>query len=446
MRKFLGFLLVIAMISLVMGCSQTPDSSSNADNTSAEATSSTQTVTETAEIEFWDMAWGPTDVYEPVVKSLVGKFNDAHEGINVTYQIHAWDNYYQDYLTAVTSGMAPDVTNGAFNQSIQYAVMDELIDLGSIADAWKESGFYNTFPAGSFELHQYNGVQVGIPWIQDARMTTYSKSLFEKAGITEMPETWDEFRTVCETILDKTGVTPWAVPGTGVASTHFMIHMLLSAGVGVTDADGNANFNSPEAIKVMEFIGSMFDAGLIAEGSAGYDDPELTSLLAAGEIAMYTHSAPNAIATEDYIDNLGIMPPFTMDAGMTKRGLTWLNPMVAYKQGEHHEESKTFIKWWVENNVDLFTIGRAHFSASSQVNDNKIFSENPLSSQIVDKILPFSTVPTWPTPYLYEAFSQVDGEQYPGRALGEILTGNRDYEGIADKYNDLIAKAIADFS
>lgn len=40
----------------------------------------------------------------------------------------------------------------------------------------------------------------------------YSKDLFEKAGITETPKTWDEFKTVVQKLKDA-GITPIAVGG-----------------------------------------------------------------------------------------------------------------------------------------------------------------------------------------------------------------------------------------
>ncbi len=60
------------------------------------------------------MLFGAADVYEPTVQGLVDQFNSEHPDIHVTVQFHSWDNYYQEYLTSVTSGMAPDVTNGYF--------------------------------------------------------------------------------------------------------------------------------------------------------------------------------------------------------------------------------------------------------------------------------------------------------------------------------------------
>lgn len=434
MRKKLSFLLVGLMLVSMMGCTA-------ADQPTSKAKSG-----EVAEIFFWDMTWGPADLYKAAAGGIVGRFNDEHPGINVSYEMRAWDNYYQDYLTAVTSGSAPDVTNGGFTQSVQYAVMDELIDLDSIVEDWKESGFYDTFPAGSFELHQYEGKQVGIPWIQDPRMIVYNKEIFEQAGITKLPETWDEFYEALVAVKENTGVTPFAMAGIGTHSFQEMVYLLLSAGAGLTDAQGNANFNSPEAIKALEWVGKMCDEGLIAAGSAGYQAQDLDSLFATGQLAVMISAIPRGAMTDEFIDKIGVMPPFTMKAGMEKRGLTFVNPMVAYKQGKYPDASREFIKWYIENSRDLFTKGHAGFSASSAVNDDPFFRENPVYSQILDNVLPYSTVPTWPTPNLYPAFSQIEGELYAGMALAEVLSGGRDFEAIANKYNDMIAQAITDFA
>ena len=65
---------------------------------------------ESVELVFWDMVWGGADAYIPTAEKMVEQFNEEHPDIHVTYQSTAWQNFYQTFLTAVTSGVAPDVT------------------------------------------------------------------------------------------------------------------------------------------------------------------------------------------------------------------------------------------------------------------------------------------------------------------------------------------------
>ena len=127
MKKALALLLALLLCLAAVACSSAPaESSSAAPDASEAAPESSEAAEEepveepaeepsgeVAEIRFWDMAWGPAGVYDVACEELIAEFEKEFPNIDVTYEFHAWDNYYQEYLTAVTSGMAPDVSNGA---------------------------------------------------------------------------------------------------------------------------------------------------------------------------------------------------------------------------------------------------------------------------------------------------------------------------------------------
>lgn len=451
-KKILTFVLSILMLVFAFaGCAKQTQTEAALSSDATQDTSEQQAYTENeatdevAELLFWDMLFGPADVYEPTVQGLIDQFNSEHPDIHVTVQFHSWDNYYQEYLTSVTSGMAPDVTNGYFTISNEYARMGELIDLSDIVDEWKESGLYDEFPAGSIELHQAEGIQAGLPWNIDARMTVYNKDIFEQAGITELPTNWDELKEVCRVIKDKTGVTPYLIAGGCNHNDQITRHMMLSNGCNVTDVDGNAAFDSQGAIEVLRFYGEMMDEGLMAEGSAGYTESDACQLFANGEVAIWTGNTPSSIATPDFIDKIGVMPNFSAKEGGEALGLGYFNSMVAFKQSRYPEACKVFLKWYIEHSLPLFTQGGVTTLPimDSQLKD-PYYQENALLKQIVENVIPTTVPASWPCAEIYPAYAQIEGEGLVGLAMQEVLTGNRDYEQIAQKYNEKIEVAIAD--
>lgn len=454
LKKLLALALSMLMLTLALvGCAaQTtePAKQDPAANTAQTAPAQqtdeqSEPTGEVAELLYWDMLFGAADVYEPTVQGLVDQFNSEHPDIHVTVQFHSWDNYYQEYLTSVTSGMAPDVTNGYFVISNEYARMGELLDLSSIVDEWKESGLYDEFPAGSIELHQAEGIQAGLPWNIDARMTVYNKDIFEQAGITELPTNWNEFKAVCRTIKETTSVTPYVVAGGCNHNDQITRHMMLGNGVNVTDADGNAAFNSAGAIETLQFFGDLMDEGLMAEGSAGYTESDALQLFANGEVAIWSGNTPSSIATPEFIDKIGVMPNFAAKDGGEARGLGFFNPMVAFKQSKYPEACKVFLKWYIEHSLPLFTQGGVTTLPimSSQLQDS-FYQDNALLKQVAEQVIPTTVPAVWPCAEIYPAYAQIEGEGLVGLALQEVLTGNRDYEKIAETYNEKIAAAIAD--
>lgn len=454
LKKLLALALSMLMLALALvGCAaqtteptkQEPAADTAQTAPAQQADEQSETTGEVAELLYWDMLFGAADVYEPTVQGLVDQFNSEHPDIHVTVQFHSWDNYYQEYLTSVTSGMAPDVTNGYFVISNEYARMGELLDLSSIVDEWKESGLYDEFPAGSIELHQAEGIQAGLPWNIDARMTVYNKDIFEQAGITELPTNWDEFKAVCRTIKETTGVTPYVVAGGCNHNDQITRHMMLGNGVNVTDADGNAAFNSAGAIETLQFFGDLMDEGLMAEGSAGYTESDALQLFANGEVAIWSGNTPSSIATPEFIDKIGVMPNFAAKDGGEARGLGFFNPMVAFKQSKYPEACKVFLKWYIEHSLPLFTQGGVTTLPimSSQLQDS-FYQDNALLKQVAEQVIPTTVPAVWPCTEIYPAYAQIEGEGLVGLALQEVLTGNRDYEKIAETYNEKIAAAIAD--
>lgn len=452
-KRVLCLVLSLVVVFSLIGCSQTtekPQANEGTDKagTSVKAETSAKAA-EPVDLLFWEMMWGPSDVWTAGVEKQVAKFNEEHPNINVKVQLLPWDNYYQQFLTAVTTESAPDVSTGAFQQSIQYAAMDKVLDLSSIVDEWKADGTYDDFLKGSIELHQYKGIQAGIPWTCDPRFITYRKDIFEQAGIKKMPTSWDEFLDICRQIKNKTGITPFAIPGGDQNSSTTLMQTMFSNGIGICDANGQSTFSDPKVVESLKFYDTLYKEGLISKGCASYKANDLLTLLQNGKTAMILLGMPGQIYYGDPKVGklLGVMPTFASKTGGEAHGLNWVNPIVAYKQTEHPEECKTFIKWWVENSLSLFTeAGAVTYPVRGSFLKNDFYLKDPMLNEITNNVIPYCVTPVWPTANLYPAFSQIDGEKYVGMALQEVLIGNDDLQGIADKQNAMISKAIKDMT
>ena len=183
----------------------------------------------------------------------------------------------------------------------------------------------------------------------------------------------------------------------------------------------------------------------MAEGSAGYTESDVLQLFANGEVAIWSGNTPSSIATPEFIDKIGVMPNFAAKDGGEARGLGFFNPMVAFKQSKYPEACKVFLKWYIEHSLPLFTQGGVTTLPimDSQLQD-PFYQDNALLKQVVENVIPTTVPAVWPCAEIYPAYAQIEGEGLVGMAMQEVLTGNRDYEQIAQKYNEKIAAAIAD--
>lgn len=448
LKRSFACLLIVAVVLMIAACGSKTDSSNNAGSagSASPAQSDGNAAGQAVELTFWDMMWGRSDSYPDTVQKLVGQFNSEHPNIHVTVQILPWDNFYQQFLTAVTSGAAPDISTGGFSQSTQYAAMDQLVDLSSIVEQWKTEGYVRNFPDGSLELHQYNGMQAGIPWITDPRVITYRKDVFEEAGITKLPTTWDEFLEACEAIKTKTGMTPLVIPGDRDGAQVFL-SMLFENGAGVTDENANPNFNSAGVDETLTFVRTLFEKGYISNSTASYTDSDLDSMLLSGKAAMSYGALRTTVykSGDPIAEKLGVMPSLSSKSGGTPRTLMWVNPIVVYKQTKHPEESKVFVKWWMEHMLPLYSEGGINgYPANKSMLEDPFFKEKPYIAEAIENAVPYGTPPVWPAKNLYPAWSIIEGENYLGIALQEVLIGNKNNASIMEKYQGLIQQAFDD--
>lgn len=133
------------------------------------------------------------------------------ENPNVTIKIEAIQNEDMDgkLQTALQDpNSAPDIFMARGGQKLRDVVeAGQAMDLtDKISDTVKNQ-MATAEATGTIDGKIYSVQQSVLPggiW--------YSKDLFEKAGITETPKTWDEFKTVVQKLKDA-GITPIAVGG-----------------------------------------------------------------------------------------------------------------------------------------------------------------------------------------------------------------------------------------
>lgn len=440
-KKILGIVLMSSVIMTALaGCASKP--------TDTPASSKAETKTETkgavAELTFWDMVWGPAE-YVKTAEGLVAKFNSEHPNIKVTYQSTPWANFYQTFMTAVTSKAAPDVSTGAFPQAVQFAAMGEILPLDSIVEEYKKEGKLDDFYPYTMDLVKYDGHQVAIPWNLDSRQIFYRKDIFEQAGIKEMPKTWDDFIAVSKQIKEKTGMIPFTFAAADQGAYQVTLNFLMNNGTNFVNEKYEANFESDRAVQTIEFFKKMNDEGILAPGTAGYKGADAEKAFEGGKVAMVFISSSTgrtAEASPELKGKVGVLPVLQGPSGDVNQ-LVWPNSIMAYSQSKHPEEAKVFLKWWIDNQITLWTEGHAgSLPARKSYAADNYFKTDVISSQIIQQVIPHQVTPVWPAKSLYVANPQIEGENIVGIPLQEVLTGKTDIKGSLKKINDKIKEAL----
>lgn len=461
LKRIGAFILLVAMVLSIAACgsgNQTSDKNeaSAGKEAGSKAVPSNQTGSEgskpksQANLLFWDMMWGPAETYVPAMEKLAEKFSQE-SGINTKIQMIPWDNWYQTFVTAVSSGTAPDVATTAFPLPIQFANMGETLYIDSILDDWKKENntILKDITQEQLDVYKWKGQQAAIPWDIQPSSIVYRTDIFKKSGIETLPNTWDEFLDACRTIKSKNpDVIPFAIAAADQISFHIMCAFLFQNGTGFVTSDIKPNMSDPKVINTMKFFGTLLSEKLVPEGAASYKQPDAEKAYYSGKIAMmYGYGLPTS-AKEDYpevYNNTATMNLLKGPDTDNPKMMGWYNPIMAFKQTKFPEESKQFIKWYMENYVTIYKDGgRASFPTRKSWRADSFFAQIPLLKEQNEKLVPNIVTPVWPVPSLYEAYPQMEGEIYPGIALQAILTGRTDYEKLAEEINEKIRKAIGE--
>lgn len=139
-------------------------------------------------LEFWEMSYGNDDRYTETCEKLIAQYEAENPNVTINMTYQPWDNYYQLFLTAVSSGAAPDVASCAIDQPDLFAQMNEIQYLDSVIDEWKEEDIYSDYSEDMLNFFKYEGNQIAIPYMVGYRGFFYRTDYLEQAAWRRCPK------------------------------------------------------------------------------------------------------------------------------------------------------------------------------------------------------------------------------------------------------------------
>jgi multiple sugar transport system substrate-binding protein len=141
-------------------------------------------------LTFWNGFTGPD---RPALETLVDRFNEEQDKIEIEMEIMPWDVFFQKILPSLASDEGPDIAAMATEQIPQYAAkgvfapLDELYD-ENILDTEALVG-----PA--VDATEFEGQHYGVPMNFTTLLLYWNKDMFREAGLDpeQPPTTWEEW-------------------------------------------------------------------------------------------------------------------------------------------------------------------------------------------------------------------------------------------------------------
>src|ERR1700751_2482889 len=269
-----------------------------ADGTLARAYTTNAAAT-TAEV--W-LTQGFVPEEDVAVKKLVADYEKA-SGNTIDLSIVPFAPLRQKFISAVTSGVVPDIFSQSPNELIAlWAVYDKLVDVTDVVETQKEE-FTET---ALLNAYCYNNVEkrrsfYGAPDIAVACPNHVWRPLVEKAGykVEDIPKTWDAYYDFFKDVQKKLrtqGVRN--VYGLGLQVTTngndpnnlFNYFLIAYGGQDIVTKDGKLHLDDPQvreaAIKALTYPTTAYKDGFVPPGAINWNDADDNNAFHAKQIVM----------------------------------------------------------------------------------------------------------------------------------------------------------------
>lgn len=263
--KILGHLLLVISVFFVLSCGRTQDSDPDV-----------------KQITFYSLQLRP--YFTDYMNEVIAEFEAQNPGVKVNWIDIDQSAHVSRLMMMIRRRETPDIINNNIelapvlleHNNIQY--LDHYVDEETI-DLY--------FPGVIETSASYNGKLHSIPWYLANSIVLFNTELMEKAGIAEedYPTTWEEVYALAPSFREATGKFLFA---TNLGEPLRLIGMFLEEGLPVVDNEGNFVFYTPEAVKLLETLVSLYEQNAIPSQSLITTHRDLNNMFQLEQVAMYT--------------------------------------------------------------------------------------------------------------------------------------------------------------
>lgn len=220
------------------------------------------------------------------VENLIADFEAAYPEIDVKFNLYDHESFKVALRNFLVSD-APDLIT--WNAGNRMKVFVDLGLLEDVSDVWTDENLFEKMPA-VVGASSVDGKQYGVPYAYYAWGIYYRKDLFEKAGITATPNTWEEFKAVGEK-LKAADITPVTIGTKNLWPTAGWFDFLNLRVNGIDfHADlmaGKIKYTDDRVKEVFKVWAELAENDFFIENHPAYSFQEALPFMNQGNAAMY---------------------------------------------------------------------------------------------------------------------------------------------------------------
>jgi len=240
---------------------------------------------ETIDFMSWTYA---EDAGKETVEQLIANFEE-NTGHTVEPLGFAWGEMQNNIFLRYRSNDLPEVSQ---LQGRWLPTFQEIPQLADMNEVWGQAWLEERIDPSVLAMGRIDGNQYGMPWIAGSIGMVANSKVLEEAGVTEMPETVEEFKQALIAVRDNNERSvPYTMATTNNSSIllDFMIWNWTFGGE-LIGTDGEVTVDSKAGVDALSFMTELVNEDL---ASPEIDRPDSRRLFAQNESAFY-FDAPGA--------------------------------------------------------------------------------------------------------------------------------------------------------
>ena len=332
-KKLVSMLLCAAMaVTLTAGCG------SDSSGESGEKSSSSG---ESKEITFMAPDWAnPGD-------ELLAEFTEE-TGISVIFNEVSWDDIRDKVSIAASGGeAAADVIE------VDWSWVGEMNSAGWLEPIEMTDEDKEDMP--TLETFTIDGEILAVPYANDYRIAYYNKEHLEQAGITEVPETWDEVYDALKKIKEAGIVEyPYTMPmNADESATTSMMWMAFSRSGQVFNDDDT--LNEEAVMDALTFENQLVQDGFVDPASISFNGMDCYRKITSGEASFMVGPTKFVGISNDpeQCSEIGNIVPILLPGtdGTSPQTMALPEAVGITSFSENKEAAQEFVKWYSSADV-----------------------------------------------------------------------------------------------
>jgi len=380
MKKFrtLGAIFACALTLIACGDgNETDDGSGTTDTGSGSG--------DQAEVEFTFSWWGGDPRHE-VTLELISAYEEENPHVKITPQYGPWDGWQDRFAIAFNGNQEPDLMQVNYNWITLFSPSGQgFYDLEELSHIINLDNYEDHL----LEAMSSNGVLQALPTSVTSQLPFLNETLYEQAGITELPRTWDELMEAGRTIQAELGEDYFALGKIGF-NTHLLHNYLIqTSGKQLINDDGQLNNTVEELEAGFQLFVDLIENGVIPHQAWDSENAdELNQNWINGHYGGFINWESTVSRFTETIgdgQNIVAVPHFTMDGALASGILQ--KPTMGFsiaKNTEHPEEVARFLEWMISDPVAVEIIGTERGIPSNKAAYNHLEEQGLLTGLAVE--------------------------------------------------------------